>query len=254
MQEIKLTADYHTHTTYSHGRGSVLDNATVAQKKGLNTLAITDHAINHPIIGVSRKKYPIMRKDIENVQKNFDDMQILLGIESNLIGMSGQLDVTESDISQLDILLAGFHLTAHQEKMSDYFNLVINGVSKYLIATTESQIRRNTIAYINAIKRNKIDILTHLGFRLDVNYKEISKCCADYGTYLELSSRHKTPNDATIQQVLEGGAMLVVNSDAHKPDNVGECAFALSIVQKYNIPESRIANCNGKKLTLRSKV
>ncbi|MEG1608666.1 MAG: hypothetical protein RR348_02240, partial [Clostridia bacterium] len=155
--------------------------------------------------------------------------------------------------SSLDILLAGFHLTAYQEKLSDYFNLVWNGVSKYVARPSDGQIRRNTIAYINAIRRNKIDILTHIGFRLDINYKEVSKCCADYGTYVELSSRHKTPNDLSIQQVLEGGANFVVDSDAHKVENVGQCGFALGLIEKYNISEKRIANCNGKKLTLRSK-
>lgn len=253
LYQLNLTADYHTHTTYSHGKGSVADNAKVASQKNLEILAITDHAINHPLIGVSRRKYPVIRKDIEQVQKQYDNMQILMGIEANIIGMSGKIDVSEKDISSLDIVLAGFHLTAYQERFSDYFNLVWNGVSKMLCSSSSGQIRRNTIAFINAIKRNKIDILTHIGFRLDVNYKEISKACADYGTYVELSSRHKSPNDQTIEMVLDGGANFVINSDAHKSEHVGNCEFAVNLATKYEISLDRIANCNGKKLTLRSK-
>lgn len=253
MQEIKITADYHTHTLYSHGKGTVRDNANVAQAKGLGIVAITDHAINHPIIGVSRRKYPKMRADINEVQKDFDNLKIMMGIEANLIGMSGALDVTEKDISELDILLAGFHLTAYQEKLSDYGNLVWNGITRYVANSSEGQVRRNTIAYINAIRKNKIDILTHIGFRLDVNFREISKCCADYGTYVELSSRHRSPSEQTIEAVVDGGANFVINSDAHKSENVGCYEFALDIAKKFNIPEKRIANCNHKTLTLRSK-
>ena len=38
-----LTADYHTHTPYSHGKNTVLENAVAAKAKGLKEIAITDH-------------------------------------------------------------------------------------------------------------------------------------------------------------------------------------------------------------------
>ena len=30
-----IYGDYHTHTTYSHGKGSIIDNAIAAKNKGL---------------------------------------------------------------------------------------------------------------------------------------------------------------------------------------------------------------------------
>ena len=64
MEEIILTADYHTHTTYSHGTGSVEDNVKIAIEKGFDYIAITDHAKNHPLVGVKTKAFPIIREDI----------------------------------------------------------------------------------------------------------------------------------------------------------------------------------------------
>ena len=102
-------------------------------------------------------------------------------------------------------------------------------------------------------KNNKIDIITHPGFRLDIDYRELGKVCADYGTYVELSSRHRTPDCKGLEQLLTTDCKFVLNSDAHKPENVGECAYALELAQKYSIPADRIANADGKTLVLRSK-
>ena len=251
--DIRLTADYHSHTRYSHGSGTIMDNAKAASQKGLEILAITDHAVRHPIVGVSPKKYDKMRKDLEEVQKNFDSLTLLLGIEANILGMAGDIDVKDDDMKKLDIVLAGYHLTSFPYKFSDYFKITWNALTKYTMKSTKGQIARNTAMFVNAIKRHKIDILTHPGFRLDIDYKEVGKVCADYGTYVELSSRHKTPDDKSIEQLLSTDCNFVINSDAHKPENIASCDFALELVKKFDIHEERIANICGKKLDLRSK-
>ena len=46
-----ITADYHTHTVFSHGKGDVIDNVKSAKEKGLNAIGITDHGFNHPAFG-----------------------------------------------------------------------------------------------------------------------------------------------------------------------------------------------------------
>ena len=37
---MKILADYHTHTIYSHGKGTIEDNVKVAISKGIETLGI----------------------------------------------------------------------------------------------------------------------------------------------------------------------------------------------------------------------
>ena len=42
-----LTADYHTHTPYSHGKNTVEENVARAKEIGLKQIAITDHGFSH---------------------------------------------------------------------------------------------------------------------------------------------------------------------------------------------------------------
>ena len=69
-----LYGDYHTHTTYSrhnHGKGTVLENASVASDKGLKQIAITDHGFNHEFYGIRRKDLPQLKEDILNAKKMY---------------------------------------------------------------------------------------------------------------------------------------------------------------------------------------
>ena len=45
VDRYELVYDLHTHTTYSHGKGSVEDNVREAFNKGLEYIAISDHEI-----------------------------------------------------------------------------------------------------------------------------------------------------------------------------------------------------------------
>ena len=40
---MHVFADLHTHTRFSHGRGTVEDNVRAAAQRGLSQVAITDH-------------------------------------------------------------------------------------------------------------------------------------------------------------------------------------------------------------------
>ena len=251
--DLNITADYHSHTTYSHGKGSIADNARIASQKGLEILAITDHGARQPVIGVGLKDFDAMRKDIEEAQKQFPELQLLLGVEANIMGVDGDIDLTEDDAKRLDIVIAGYHYLAMPYKFVDNFRINWNVLSKNIMKSTKSQVARNTGMFIKAVRRHKIDILTHPGYKLDVDFREIAKVCADYGTYVELSSRHRMPNESNIEDFLASDCVFVLNSDAHKSADVGHCDYAKALVEKYEIPHERIANIDGKKLILRSK-
>ena len=108
-KKYRMIYDIHTHTTFSHGKGSIEDNVKAALKKGLSTIGIADHGPGHLTYGVKRKDLPVMREEIRRLQPLYPDIQILLGVEANIINPSGKLDVSEKEIKELDYVLAGYH-------------------------------------------------------------------------------------------------------------------------------------------------
>lgn len=248
---MKITADFHTHTRYSHGTGSVVDNTVNALSLGMRAVAITDHAKNHPIVGVKPDKIDDLVKDVKAADKEYRKIRVLSGLEANIISPRGEIDVTEEQAEKLDILLVGFHLTAYQKKFTDYFGLPFNGLLHIFCKNSAKRIAYNTDATIKCVLENKVDILTHPGFRLDVDCAAIAAACAETGTYMELSSRHRIPNLKDLEASLKAGAKFVINSDAHKPVNVGKCDYAIILAEELGLTDNEIVNISDKPVVFR---
>ena len=241
-----LTTDYHTHTVYSHGKGSILDNALGAKEAGVYNICITDHGFSHPAYGMRRRKLDKMRVECDNATKQ-TGVNVMLGIESNILGVSGKTDVKVSDYDKLDVFLAGIHRFILYDTLGEWFTLLgANFLTRLFKAEPSNElIKRNTKVYVNAIKNNPIDILTHPGYLVFADAEEVAKCCRDYGTLFEINSRKTHLSDEDWVKVINTGVTFVVNSDGHKPSDVGKIDFALDLINRLEIPLDRIKNING---------
>lgn len=242
-----LTTDYHTHTVYSHGKGSILDNAISAKKAGVNAIAITDHGFSHPAYGMRRRKLDKMRKECQ-LAKEETGVEVLLGIESNLLGVSGKTDVKATDYDKLDVFLAGIHRFILYDTLGEWFTLLGASYFTRLFKKEPSKelVKRTTKVYLNAIKNNPIDILTHPGYLVFADAEEVAKCCRDYGTLFEINSRKSHLSDDDWVKVINTGVDFVINSDAHSPSNIGNINYAEDLVKRLEIPLERIKNIDGK--------
>ncbi len=244
---MKLTADYHTHTVFSHGKGTILDNALSAKAVGLKEVGISDHGFAHPAFGLTKKKLPKMRTLCDEATAQ-TGVKVLLGIESNIIGTDGAVDLKENNYDNFDIFLAGIHKFVFY-KFKSVFPLAI---PNYLYATfkkkqvPKSLIRDNTKTFINVVKKNPVDVITHINFCCYADAVEVAKVCADYGTYLEISSKKVHLTDEELFAVAKTGVRFVINSDAHSPDRVGDMALVKEIFSRVDIPLDRIDNIDGR--------
>ena len=239
-----LFGDYHTHTTYSrhgHGKGTVLENASVAADKGLKQIAITDHGFNHEFYGIRRKDIPELKEDILNARE-VTGVDILLGVEANLISLDGNVDVREEDYEFLDIFLMGYHRMVKTTTFRDkvYLNWA-NDMAKIFRPSME-KINRNTTAFLKALDKYPIDIITHLNYGFETDTLAVAKMAKQKGVYVELNGKRINFTDDEILTMASEGVKFIVNSDAHRPERVGEVNNGLDTIYRLNIPLSLVAN------------
>lgn len=249
---MKITLDLHTHTVYSHGKGTILENALSAQEKGVSGIAITDHGFSHPAFGMRRKRVDKMRGECQQAEEK-SGVKVLLGIESNIRGENGAIDVEPSDYAKLDVILAGVHKFVFYNTVGDYAKLLIRNMwhDKFKIKNTDKLVKYNTACYVNAVKNNPIDVLTHVGYGCQCNAVEVAKVCADYGTLFEISTKKNPLTDEEWQGVIDTGVNFVLDSDAHSVDRIGDTALFEELLKRVNFPMDRIMNIDGKMPTLR---
>ena len=249
-----LTSDYHTHTVYSHGKGQIIDNATVAKQKGLLEIGISDHGFSHPAFGLTGRKIPKMKAECQKATEQ-TGVKILLGIESNIIGTDGAVDLKPNRYDDFDIFLAGIHKFVLY-KFGTIFSLFIPNFltdTFNVKSVSKSLIKENTKTFINVIKNNPVDVITHLNFCCFADAVEVAKAAADYGTFIELNAKKTHLSDEEINKMLDTGVQFILNSDAHTPDRVGEISLVEKLLSRVNIPEDRIVNINGKLPNFRFK-
>jgi len=242
---MKVLADYHTHSRYSkwyHARHSIFQMAERAKELGLSEIAITDHGPKHLFYGISPKQLDKAKKETIDATNKLG-IKVYMGVESNLLGQDGQIDLTDEQIKKLDILLMGYH-KGTKTNFIKYFDKKNRNTSE--------QIEKNTQAYLNAIERYPIDIITHLNEYIRVDTKRVAEACAKKGVILEFNSKHMKFTDDDIKILIDSGVNFVVSSDAHNKKRICDVESCLELIKKYNIPLERVKNID-KLLELKQK-
>ena len=242
-----LTADYHTHTPYSHGKNTVLENVTAAKKLGLKQIGITDHGFNHFLFGLKRGKLVDLRGEIDEAEK-LTGLKVFMGMESNLISVDGDTDMKEKDLEFFDLFLLGIHEVLKYKSFSDMYNIMLKNYFAYSLGRKPAQsvIDSTTKAYINAVKKNPVDILTHINYKCCCNLKEVAQCCADYGTYIEINTKKRHVSAEELNIMAETGVKFLIDSDAHSADRVGDTEIAEQLIRESGISTENIDNIDGR--------
>ncbi|MBO5884253.1 MAG: PHP domain-containing protein [Clostridia bacterium] len=240
-----ILGDYHTHTIYSSGKrnskhatGTILENALIAKEKGLTEIAITDHGFSHKLYGLQRKNLQKMREEIDFAMQK-TGVKIYLGVEANIISRDGDIDVNPKDLDGLDMLIVGFHSFAKPKNCKEFFKFFLPNILGF---KRKKDISRNTLAILKAMDKYNIDIISHPGVNMPMDFNEVSKQAQKTNTYLEINGKRIAYTTNDVQTILNNNAKFVIDSDAHSPQRVGECSKAVNFAIKNNIPYNAIAN------------
>ncbi|KUK98821.1 MAG: DNA polymerase (Family X), partial [Methanoculleus marisnigri] len=105
-----IRGDLHVHTRWSEGAHSIKEMAETAQALGYEYIAICDHAETlHIAHGLSPERLADQVREIERINRAAEGgFTILSGTECN-IGMDGEIDLPDSVLADLDVVVASVH-------------------------------------------------------------------------------------------------------------------------------------------------
>jgi histidinol phosphatase-like PHP family hydrolase len=179
--------DFHTHTFLSDGVLSPIELIRRAHVRGYKAIAVTDH------VGVGNLEWVVktLLKDCEQATRRWDILA-LPGVEIT--------HVPKEDIAmvaQTAKELGARIVTVHGET-------VVEPVEP---GTNEA-----------AVRSAAVDILAHPGLIVH----DHARWAAENGVYLEVSARkgHSLTNGHVVKVAKEAGALTVLDSDAHEPDDL----------------------------------
>lgn len=244
ISKYRMVFDHHTHTVYSHGKGTIEDNVKEAVAKGLESIAITDHGPGHLTYGIDRNKLPQMRAEIHELQLRYPQIKILLGVEANTLRVEPFLDVTPEERKDYDILLAGYHFgILHAGMVPNYLNRhtgLFGGDTSTLKVKNTAMIL--DALYYNEEQGNHIDVLTHPGDKGPFDIEDIARACADTGTLIEINDKH---HHLTVDEIKTAAAFdvkFIIGSDAHISSKVGSFEGPLARALEAGLDPARIVN------------
>ena len=242
-----LTADFHTHTPYSHGKNSVEENVAKAKELGLKGIAITDHGFSHVAFGLRRRKLEGYIAECRQAEKELR-IKVLVGLEANIQGVEGKAELTEKDYEKFDLYLCGKHVFIWYDTFGDMLKYGGgNFFADKFKTPSKKLVERNTKAYINTIKKNPIDAVTHLNYLCPANALEVAKCAADYGTYIELNAKKSHLTDEELSQIADKTSVrFIIGSDAHSASRIGDTKLVEEQLARIRFPLERIDNIDGR--------
>jgi putative hydrolase len=229
---LRIVADLHTHTIASgHAYSTVAEMVSAASQRRLEMVGITDHG---PAMPGGPHRYHF--GNLRNLPAELYGVEILRGVEANILDTSGRLDLPEYYLRSLDLVLAGLHFVCYP------------GGSR----------EENTQAVLAAMDNPYVDGIVHPGnpeYRLD--YLAMAQKAAEKNILIEINNSslggraRRGSRDAcgTIAGFAkETGALLLVSSDAHFYTEVGSFQKSLELIDAAGVGEEQIINTSTEKI------
>ncbi len=236
---FKVFADYHTHTIYSDGKGTIEQNVQSAIEKGLEVIGISDHGYKHMGFGVKYENFEKMRYEVDLMKEKYPQIEILLGVECNILDDRGNIDLDDKIVKYFDYVMAGYHFGSMPTSL---LRGIRNHFNNYFKPLKSFEVDYNTRALVNTMKNNDIFVLTHPGDKGDVDIIEVAKVSLETKTYMEINSHHKNLSVEQLNLIKDMDVKYILGSDAHSPHDVGNFSSALERVFLAGIDIDKIAN------------
>lgn len=237
---MRPLADYHTHTRWSHGKGTIADNLRAGEALGLEALGIAEHGPRLLLWGVPRRRWPVLAQAVRTASQG--PTRLLFNIEANVISLAGDLDLPPGPSP--DMVLVGLHPQVAPQGLAAWWTYYgLRWLSLLSPACRHRLYDAFTLALVRAVERHRVDVVVHPGYRLPVDTAYLARVCARRGTRLEINCRHlEAAAPDILRAARDSEVEFVFGSDAHRPEEIGRFEKGRDFVRRWGIEGERIIN------------
>jgi DNA polymerase (family 10) len=212
ITETDLQGDVHMHTVETDGRCTIEEMADAARERGYKYMAITDHSKNLAFAnGLDDKRALEHIARIRKAAENIDGIKVFAGIEVDIL-TDGELDLSDSVLAEMDIVIASVHSQFGQEpaKMTERLIRAIENPNTSLIGHPTGRMLLRRDAY---------------GFDMDA----VLKAAAKYRVAMELNAYpdRLDLNDRHLRMAKERGVKIVINTDSHHTSHLEKIRYGV---------------------------
>jgi DNA polymerase (family X) len=223
-----IRGDLHMHTTASDGAATIEEMITAARARGLAYIAITDHSQRVSMArGLDPKRLLAQWKEIDHIRESLPKgFAVLKGVECDILEKGG-MDLPDDVLAEGDWIIASVHYGQKQSR---------------------DQI---TDRILGAVENPYVSVVAHPTGRLlnrrepyQVDLDAVMTAAKKHGKLLELNANpvRLDLNDVYCAAAKQHGIPIVINTDAHAPDELAVMRFGIVQARRAGLTKADVAN------------
>jgi DNA polymerase (family X) len=220
-----LQGDVHMHTNTTDGRCTIEEMAQAARQRGYKYVAITDHSKSLAMtFGLDDARA------LEHIKKiratKVDGIKIFAGIEVDILA-DGALDLSDSVLGQMDLVIASVHSHFNQEP------------------------QQMTERLLRAIANPHVSIIGHPTGRIllrrdayEYDMDAILKAAAEHRVAMELNAYpdRLDLSDRHLRMAKERGVKIVINTDSHHTSHLEKIKYGVLQARRAWLTKTDVLN------------
>jgi len=227
ITQADLQGDVHMHSVETDGRNTIEEMAKAAQEHGYKYMAITDHSKNLAFAnGLDDKRAVEHIQRIRAVNDRLGGIRIFVGIEVDILA-DGTLDLSDSVLEQMDIVIASVHSHFNQTpgEMTDRLLKAVENPNTSLLGhpTGRMLLRREAYAF---------------------DFDAVLKTAAKNKVAMELNAYpdRLDLNDRNLRLAKEHGVKIVINTDSHHTSHMDKIRFGILQARRAWLTKDDVLN------------
>ena len=220
------------HTDATDGRDTIRQMAEAALARGLAYIAITDHSKNLAMTnGLDDARAVAHVKRIREVDEELQQeyqgrIRVLAGIEVDILA-DGALDLDDSTLAQMDVVVASVHSHFAQP------------------------VEEMTARVLRALENPHVRILGHPTGRkvlsreaYAINIDKVLKRASELGVAVEHNANPARAdlNDLNLRLAKQHGCKIVVDTDAHSTEELDQMRYGITQLRRAWLTPADIVN------------